>query len=111
MNISYEGMRAAPVNHGGEIFDSERTPMRRIPYGLAVLLGTGALLAAGSHGSAAPKPIRVVIWDEQQPIQKQAYENFLGNEIAAYLRAKGRNAKGEEEITVRSVRLDDPQQG
>jgi len=45
------------------------------------------LLAAASP--AAPgedvKPIRVVVWDEQQPAQKQAYENFLGNAIADHL--------------------------
>lgn len=29
--------------------------------------------------------IRVVVWDEQQPAQKQAYENFLGNAIAEHL--------------------------
>jgi len=32
--------------------------------------------------------IRVVIWDEQQPRQKQAYENFLGNAIADHLKAR-----------------------
>ena len=29
------------------------------------------------------KDIRVVVWDEQQAAQKQAYTNFLGNQIAA----------------------------
>ena len=43
-------------------------------------------------------------WDEQQPAQKQAYPNFLGNEIAAYLRTQAG-------ISVRSVSLDDPGQG
>jgi hypothetical protein len=31
-------------------------------------------------------PIRVVVWDEQQPAQKQAYADFLGNEIASCLK-------------------------
>lgn len=34
----------------------------------------------------AAEPIRVLIWDEQQPSQKQAYgDNFLGETIAAHL--------------------------
>ena len=35
--------------------------------------------------SAAEPMIRVVVWDEQQPAQKQAYDNFLGNAIADHL--------------------------
>ena len=34
-------------------------------------------------------PIRVVVWDERQPRQQQAYDNFLGNEIAACLKSRG----------------------
>lgn len=49
-------------------------------------------------------PIRVVVWDEQQPQQKQAYPRFLGNQIAAYLRSRS-------DLKVQSVRLDDPNQG
>ena len=44
------------------------------------------LLAAGVAAPAPAKNIRVVVWDEQQPAQKQAYTNFLGNQIAAHLR-------------------------
>ena len=32
--------------------------------------------------AVAAADIRVVVWDEQQPRQKAAYENFLGNAIA-----------------------------
>lgn len=50
------------------------------------------------------KPIRVVVWDEQQPAQKQAYENFLGNAIADHL--------GKQPgFSVRSMKLDDAEQG
>ena len=49
-------------------------------------------------------PIRVVVWDERQPEQKQAYDTFLGNEIAARL-------TGRPGIEVRSVGLDDAEQG
>ena len=53
---------------------------------------------------ASAQPIQVVVWDEQQPSQKQAYSNFLGNEIASHLaRQPG--------LAVRSVNLDDAGQG
>ena len=52
----------------------------------------------------APKTIHVVIWDEQQPRAKEAYENFIGNAIAYYL-------KTLPNIEVKSVKLDDPEQG
>ena len=48
--------------------------------------------------------IQVVVWDEQQPSQKQAYTNFLGNHIAAYL-------SSQAGLSVRSVKLDDAGQG
>ncbi len=59
-------------------------------------------LLSGCFTSAAD--IRVVVWDEQQPRQKQAYENFLGNAIADHLKAK-------PGIKVRSVKQDDPNKG
>jgi trehalose utilization protein len=49
-------------------------------------------------------PVKVVIWDEQQPAQKQAYANFLGNQIAGHLRS-------QSGISVRSVNINDPGQG
>jgi trehalose utilization protein len=52
----------------------------------------------------AGRPVRVVVWDEQQPEQKAAYEKFLGGAIAEHLEAKGG-------FTVRSAKLDDPGQG
>jgi trehalose utilization protein len=55
------------------------------------------------RGTSSPS-VKVVVWDEQQPAQKQAYENFLGNTIAEHL------AK-QEGISVRSVSINDPGQG
>ncbi|MHC4880422.1 MAG: type 1 glutamine amidotransferase family protein [Planctomycetota bacterium] len=52
----------------------------------------------------APDPVRVVIWDEQQPAQKKAYPEFLGEYIAAYL-------KQQPGISVRSVSIKDRQKG
>ena len=43
-----------------------------------VLASSGEALGA----DVAAAPIRVVVWDERQPEQKQAYDNFLGNAIA-----------------------------
>lgn len=55
-------------------------------------------------------PLRVVVWDERQPAQKQVYPNFLGNHLADYLRTiKRRN--GDPRYDVKSVGLDDPDQG
>jgi len=63
-----------------------------------------AAFAAGTIDRAKQKTARIVVWDERQPRQKQLYKNFLGNHIAEYLRRQKR-------FTVRSVGLDDPQQG
>ena len=54
--------------------------------------------------NAGAAPIRVLVWDEQQPAQKQAYSNYLGGEIAAYLRQR-------PGLAVTTARLDDPEQG
>ena len=55
--------------------------------------------------AAEPKPVRVLVWDEQQPEQKQAYaEKFLGETIAAYLAQ-------QPGVTVKSTNLDAPEQG
>jgi len=53
---------------------------------------------------AFAKTIRVVVWDEQQPAQKPAYTNFLGNQIAAHL-------KTIPGLDVKSVTINDPQKG
>jgi trehalose utilization protein len=49
-------------------------------------------------------PIRVVVWDEQQPAAKKAYPNFIGGQIASYLETL-------PELSVKSVSLNDPDQG
>lgn len=57
--------------------------------------------------AASPKqpPIHVLIWDERQPSQAAAYEDFLGNEIAKRLTHQ------TSDFEVRSVALDDADQG
>ncbi|MFN0052076.1 MAG: ThuA domain-containing protein [Planctomycetales bacterium] len=61
-----------------------------------------SLLTVSAH--SADQPIRVVVWDEQQPAQKEAYDNFLGNAIADYLRR-------QPGLEVESRNLGDPDQG
>ena len=61
-------------------------------------------LSAGFAGADEPGPVRLLIWDERQPEQKQAYGMFLGD----YLAAQFEKLPG---ITVTSVGIDDPEQG
>lgn len=67
-----------------------------------VFAGLAGRSAAGGEGGGSG--IKVVVWDERQPAQKEAYEDFLGNQIAAHL--------GKQPgLSVKSVGLDDPGQG
>ncbi len=49
--------------------------------------------------------VHVLIWDERQPRQAEAYEKFLGNEIASRLKASA------DDLELRSFALDDLEQG
>ena len=63
-------------------------------------------LAISVSGVArSQEPIHVLIWDERQARQSEAYDNFLGNEIAVRLKA------ASDDFQIRSVSLDDPGQG
>ncbi len=70
---------------------------------LAAATSAATLLTTTSASAAEPR-LKVVVWDERQPAQKQAYENFLGNRIADHL-------KTLPGLSVQSVALDDPAQG
>lgn len=61
-------------------------------------------LALGLGSPVFAANLRVVVWDEQQPAQKQAYTNFLGHQIAGHLRT----IRGLE---VTSVSINDPEKG
>jgi trehalose utilization protein len=50
------------------------------------------------------RPIRVLVWDEQQPEQRAVYPEFLGHAIADHLAQ-------QPGIAVRCAALDDPEQG
>jgi|SaaInlStandDraft_1057018.scaffolds.fasta_scaffold08117_4 trehalose utilization protein len=58
-----------------------------------------------AFSSYAAEAVHVLIWDERQPQQALAYDNFIGNEIAARLK------KSTPDLEVRSVGIDDPEQG
>jgi trehalose utilization protein len=63
-----------------------------------------SIAAVCTTGCMQHKSVQVLVWDERQPKQQQMYENFLGNHIADHLRQQGG-------LAVRSVGIDDPQQG
>jgi trehalose utilization protein len=67
-------------------------------------LSVSLLLRFGDTAQAAEALIRVVVWDEQQPAQKQAYDNFLGNAIADHL-------KKQLGLRVISANIDQPEKG
>ncbi len=81
--------------------------MRRsiVSIGLAPLAVFVLLSVLAVREAPAAEPlIRVVVWDEQQPQQKLAYEHFLGNAIADHLRQ-------EPGLRVISANIDQPEKG
>jgi trehalose utilization protein len=75
------------------------------PMKQTLSLLTVLLLAPPAVVHAAPRPVRVLVWDEQQPEQKRAYgERFLGETIAAHLAA-------QPGFTVKNVSITSPSQG
>ncbi|MDA0807571.1 MAG: ThuA domain-containing protein [Planctomycetota bacterium] len=71
--------------------------MRTLLLILACLLSCGVVSAADL--------VHVLVWDERQPRQSEAYDNFLGNEIVSRLKAS------TDDLEFRSVALDDAEQG
>jgi trehalose utilization protein len=70
-----------------------------------LLFLTGFTFAAFMARAVDPAPVRVLVWDERQPKQKEAYDGgFLGDAIAAHLTK-------QPGLTVKSVSIDSPEQG
>ena len=71
-----------------------------LPSAIRRLIVPALLVCLPVFAPAADKPaVRVLVWDEQQPSQKEAYgERFLGNTIADYL-------KKNPALSVRSVAM------
>ena len=71
----------------------------------AIALTFLVLCLVGPAVAAADAPLRVLIWDEQQPQQKESYgDKFLGETIAAHLATL-------PGLTVTSMGLASPEQG
>lgn len=76
---------------------------RSWPFALLMVCAFLFLEVALPAAEVAPR-IRVLVWDERQPQQKQVYTNFLGNAIAEHLRQRA-------DFEVKSVSLGDADQG
>ena len=63
-----------------------------------------ALPALATIAEPNTNAINVVVWDERQPDQKKAYDNFLGNQIADHLKRK-------PGLAVKSVSIEDDEKG
>ncbi len=70
-----------------------------------IIAALSILLLISLSAIQAADPIRVLVWDEQQPQQKEAYgEKFLGETIAAHLaKLPG--------LSVKTAKLDEADQG
>ncbi|MEC7564280.1 MAG: ThuA domain-containing protein [Planctomycetota bacterium] len=83
-------------------------PFRYYTKRLMICVCIAGALGTAESASSAPQdpqgPIKVVVWDEQQPAQRQAYANFLGNAISEYLNQ-------QDGIVSRSQKLSDAEQG
>ena len=74
-------------------------------HSLTLTFGCLIALTAALPAADEPKPIRVLVWDEQQPQQKTAYgDKFLGETIAAHLAQ-------QPGLSVKSTSLSAPAQG
>src|SRR5437899_3100346 len=76
--------------------------MNRFFLGLLIVMTLPTLTRAADP---PPKPIRVLVWDEQQPAQKKGYgDQFLGQVLAAHLTTN-------PALQIKSAALADPDQG
>lgn len=74
-------------------------------FHLSALAALGLLINVSFSADPSPAPVRVLVWDEQQPQQKQAYgDKFLGETIAAHLQT-------QPGFVVKSTNLGAPEQG
>ena len=69
-----------------------------------IVLWLGFVGLPAEARAEADDHIRIIVWDEQQQAQKQAYDDFLGNQIAGYL-------KKQPGLTIVSRRQNDRDQG
>lgn len=67
-------------------------------------VGFAATMFSETFAATTNNKVRVLVWDERQPVAKEAYGDFLGNYLAAALAKDSR-------LEVTSVGLDDADQG
>ena len=95
--LMYDFEHPTPLGH--------RVWAEAIESKVAELMGDKPVVPGLPPQAVAQKTVRVLVWDEQQPQQKQAYgEKFLGETIADYLVA-------QPGLTVKTANLDSPEQG
>ena len=82
-----------PEDHSVPTRNTRRQFLRTTAAGIV-------LPALATAAEPKAKALNVVVWDERQPEQKKAYDNFLGNQIADHL-------KGKEGLAVKSVSIED----
>lgn len=70
---------------------------------LAVLL---LIYLLGFSSELEASAINVLVWDERQPSQSKAYENFIGNEICRQL-----IESNGDRLKIKSVSINDPEKG
>ena len=57
-------------------------PLYRKSRRMFSVIASPLLTAVTILNADAPRPVRVLVWDEQQPEQKRAYgDKFLGNDF------------------------------
>lgn len=81
--------------------------MKKIsPILMCLILNLLIFVCLHSNNLKASEIVNVLIWDEQQPKQKQIYKNFLGNEIGERLKLSA-----NDKLRIRSVSINDPEKG
>jgi hypothetical protein len=92
---------------GVSSFEKTLSPMKQpLTHLLSLLLLASLAPVQGAQpNTVSAAAIRVLIWDEQQPQQKQAYgEKFLGETIADHL-------EKQPGLLIKTAKLDDAEQG
>lgn len=97
--------QAGGVDQPGTTNEQLRPSRRQFLRTSGGIAAGGLGLAAAAADDSQAKPVRVLVWDEQQPAQKQVYDHFLGNWLAGWLRGQ---LPG---LAVQSAALNDPHQG
>lgn len=91
---------SAPDSKAKSLFIMKTTPSITVSLLSSIVWAslTVTALRAADEGNGDDQRVRVLVWDEQQPVKKKVYENFPGNHIADGL-------KRHRALDVRSANL------